>query len=174
MDREKLDYYLYETIKYLKNSTNPSKGVVAASLISNKKVIYATSEKFSDGKFIHAERNVLRKFIEKYGHLPEKNSIMVATLSPCSCQFANRVGNSCIQLLTGNDDEFINFKISKMHVGLLDPTQDISLFLNKGFKLTVTDKKNLIQLSKNLFSYFDSENNIDSISEFVKFALKDI
>ncbi len=165
MDAKYLDEHLRKSMRYSRESDNPNKGVVAAGLIFQDNIVYATSEKFSDGRSIHAERNVLREYKERYGTLPNNGAIMVATLSPCHCLSEYREGGSCIELLTGSDEEFPNFSIAQVYVGFIDPTQSIDSHLQNGFRLTKTTAQD---------QYFNPENYGKPIDEFVKQALNDI
>lgn len=140
-----LDYHLREAMIFLRESDNMHKGVVAACFTDGGKSVYATSEKYDDGRSIHAERNVIRTFLAKYGKLPDK-AALVTSLLPCTCNSQFREGGSCTEILLGNDPEFPNIVISHTHAGIIDETQNS----RDGFKFTLTTNKILKRKSYQL------------------------
>ena len=158
MEIKNLDFFLRNALINLKDSKNKRKGVVAAALIDADKFEYSTSEKIKGMIYIHAERNALNHYLKKYG-VPSKNSVMIISLSPCIKDSVSRDGKSCSSLLLGEDKDFFNSRIKRVHVGLIDPSQENEEFYKSlGFDLSVTSDKNLQNMCKNLYDYFLPEN----------------
>jgi pyrimidine deaminase RibD-like protein len=174
MDTENLDAHLRAAMVHLSTSDNQYRGVVAAGIISGDRVVYAISEKYPPKTAIHAERNALRAYRSRYGELPGEGSVLVATLSPCSAPSKNRRDAPCIDLLTGTDGEFSGLRVARVHVGLMDPTQDITAHLENGFSMTVTVDTELMEASRRLFSYFSPEKYGTAKDDFLRWALEDL
>ena len=168
-DTEKLDTYLWNTISFLKNSKNPYKGVVGACLTDGKELsAYSTSEKFPDGRSVHAERNAVREFVSKYD-IPSQEVILITSLSPCSEPSQFREGDPCISLLLGTDREFKNLPIVKTYIGKIDPTQKEGRL----YEHAVTKNKILIEKCDQLFQYFDPSTYGTPPQKFVEETLYD-
>ena len=90
-------------------------GMVGAAIISPGGKILMETSYSKDGKWVHAERSVIQKYIKKYGDLPD-GCTLVITLSPCNDKMYDRYGSSCESLLK-------EFGIKKVYYGYDDPSQ---------------------------------------------------
>jgi pyrimidine deaminase RibD-like protein len=169
-----LDRYLEGSLKYLKGSINPNKGVVSAALVSDDNVVYATSLE-QDGEWVHAERNALQQFVDRYG-MPSEDAAMVTSLSPCSQDMENRVGGSCTELLSA-ENNVLKDPISRIHSGKVDYVQvdNSDFYSERGFDFTLTDDSELQTACERLSNYFNPDiYGQVPIDDFVDHALRDI
>jgi hypothetical protein len=171
-----LDSYLQNALKYLRDLDNPRKGVVVAALIDRGGVCYATSEQQENGLWLHAERNVIRSYIARYGSISTAAAIVIS-LSPCIVQNSNkRSGDSCTKLLLGLDGNCLTTPLNRIHTGIVDAKQaDIDHYKKIGFQLTVTTNTVLMSACQKLYGYFSVENyGKASIVNYLDESLKDI
>ena len=90
-------------------------GMVAACLVRpDGEEIYGVNHVDSEGNRIHAERATLNA-----NDVHQEGSMMITTLSPCNRPMADRVGESCKDLL-----DYYGFGIEDIYCGYKDPTQD--------------------------------------------------
>ena len=90
-------------------------GLVAAAVIDPDHNVVASISTKEGGKWKHAERNAMEKYIKRHGAIPA-HSIVVTTLSPCANRMSERHGPSCTELL--NDSP-----ITRVYAGYRDPSQ---------------------------------------------------
>lgn len=152
-----LDYYLFQTIKYIKGEWfKPEVGFVSCAILSGSNVVYSTNTIEKGGKILHAERNALNKYRELFGKLND-NATVIVTLSPCIEFSKNRIGSSCTSLLLKNG-------IKKIHFGHLHDKQGtMDTYKKLGFMPTLTENTLLNSISKGLLQfYLDNKNGITS------------
>jgi pyrimidine deaminase RibD-like protein len=174
MEIKILDLHLKGALRNLRDSTNSNKGVVAACLISlPTRWVYATSERTDEGKYVHAERNALSKYLREYGD-PLPNSVMITSISPCKYESKSRAGCSCIDLLLGKDKDFKDYGIRRLHAGILDNnSRNLVSYSDLGFDISVSEKPSIELACSNLREYFNPEiRGKVNIQEFIENALK--
>lgn len=92
-------------------------GMVAAAVIDPQGRLVTGLNYLYGARRVHAERAAIDKYEAEYGDLP-RGSIVVTTLSPCSCEFNdNREGPSCSDLLNSKG-------VKLAYCGYKDPTQE--------------------------------------------------
>lgn len=153
-DRDYLDKILVELCQLIVDNQKENSdyyGMVGAAVVDNDNhVIQSTSYK-NKGKYVHAERAAIDKYVEQYGQL-EAGSIIVTTLSPCSRPIEDRYLDSCTSLI--NDSP-----IKKVYCGYSDPTQDKGEnYKRKKFHIEVTKNKKIKLLCKKFADTFLKEN----------------
>jgi pyrimidine deaminase RibD-like protein len=135
---KKLDNILHKLCELVVKGQHSDKdyGMVAAGILDPENKIVARTSKNVNGKWVHAERNAIEAYENKYGEVPE-DSIVITTLSPCNEHndgtAEERMGDSCT--------DYLNSKgIEKVYCGYMDPTQDND---NREFNIIETSDKKL-------------------------------
>lgn len=147
---DKLDKILIELCQliHVGQKENPEyNGLVAACVLDNDNNIVQSTSYEQDGKYVHAERAAINKYIKEIGPL-EGGSIIVTTLSPCSKEMGDRYSKSCTDLINSTP-------IKKVYCGYSDPTQDDSNdYLHKTFHVKVTRNKEIQSICKSFADKF--------------------
>lgn len=158
---ENLDEYLKLALDHLKEKwSEPKVGFVSCIIKDGKNVVFSTNTFEDNGKIVHAERNGIDLFEQKYGKI-SKNAIIVVTLSPCIVYSKNRIGSSCSSLLRDKE-------IKMLHFGYLHEKQgSLETYERLGFIPSVTKDLSLSSICENLLNLYlsnknDLMNNIDS------------
>jgi len=151
-EEKKLDKILSRLCKMiLKNLPKKSKGMVAACVLDPNNNRVSGISRYENGKWHHAERVAMEKYIKKFGDIP-KDSIIITTCSPCSEHMPDRYAESCSDLINKSP-------VRKVYCGIEDSTQPSK---NKKFDLTVTSNKNIRRLcEKFLETFTDQEENLE-------------
>lgn len=157
-----LDSYLLEALRFLRDSPDENKGVVAAGIIDGERKVYATSIRAEDGKrWKHAERAALEKYLLEFGELPSGNAVAVTTLSMCIRDSAQRAGASCSDLLLGRDGDFpLESPFKRVHVGYVDPLQaeSLEIYRELGFsEISVSREPKVALACEKISNYFSPE-----------------
>lgn len=147
---KKLDKVLLHLCKLVLEGqkTDPEKyGMVAAALLdTDNNIVTAINTKAGD-KRSHAERNVINKYLEQYGDIPD-GSIIVTTLSPCNEHedetAQERFGISCTDLINQSN-------VKKVYCGFIDPTQHED---QRDFTQLETENSSIRDLCKKFASTF--------------------
>lgn len=140
-------------------------GVVGAAVVDGDRCVVSPSKEL-DGKFLHAERNALESFRDKYGEI-SSDAVVVTTLSPCKHDDEHRVGESCTDML-------LDAGITEVYTGYIDPWQlSMEEYASCGMNVTETDDAVLFGACEALFEYFPltmhagEEVSIDSFVQSV-------
>lgn len=173
-----LDSYLEESLRYLRDSEIPRKGVVSAAIVDGDRISFGIPTPYEDTEYYyHAERNAVRNFLNSYGVLPSESAAIAISLSPCTenRKSKHRKGVCCSRLLLGKDPEYPNLEIKRVHVGFVDPWQVESLedYKDMGFNISVTQEPKLRKSCEKLFEYF-TDHYGDDIQEYLDTNLKEI
>ena len=114
-------------------------GMVAAAVLDpDQRLVMALNHAEGD-KDVHGERAAIRKYVDKYGEIPE-GSIIITTCSPCTEPMPERVGASCRDLISSTP-------VHKVYAGYRDPSQDTEPG-NKTYHLQITRNKKIQELCR--------------------------
>ena len=146
--QEELDAILARCCELVLNgqATDPDHwGMVAACVVlPTGEEVYGVNHVDSEGNRIHAERAALNAC-----EFTDGRSMIVTTLSPCNRPMADRVGESCTDLISHYD-----IGLENIYCGYKDPTQE-----EDGIEETNNPK--LRELCKQLADTFLKENFAD-------------
>ena len=131
---------------------NNKNGLVAASVVDGNRRVDATSS--FNGKWVHAERNAINKFIKQYGKISD-NAVIVTTLSPCVDPMSDRRGTSCSELISTTP-------IRRVYCGYRDPEHQE---LNNNLDISFTDNGHITSMCKAFADTFQKEHLSESTSE---------
>lgn len=131
-------------------------GLVGAAVVApGFPVIYDTTMETLSGKWRHAERSAIDKFITKFGDLPEE-TVIVTTLSPCFRDMSDRFGESCSDYLN-------ECGVKKVYTGLEDYThleKDPGYYDNTLFEIEVTKNKEIQEMCQRLLDRIEKTQQI--------------
>ena len=117
-------------------------GLVGACVVlPNGGEVYGVSHHDSEGNWVHAERAALNAC-----ETVDKDCMIVTTLSPCNRPMADRVGESCADMIAG-----YGIGLENVYCGYKDPTQDPG-------PCEETNNPKLRELCKRLADTFLKEN----------------
>lgn len=134
---------LHVTLDHLKERWfDDDVGIVAASLVTDKRIITATSTYVGNGKWNHAECNAL-SMLEK----DETIDLAVVNLSPCTSASHIRIHEPCSLLLEQH-------KVKRAHVGWMDIKQEQEANRAFDFDVELSSNYELQIISKNLYDLF--------------------
>lgn len=109
-------------------------GLVGSAIIDPKNNIIKRTSRFREGKWSHAEREVILDYRDKFGDI-SKNTILITTLSPCNELHTDpapsRRGESCTKLINTTG-------IKLVYSGYLDPSQGNNEYDERNFKLILS------------------------------------
>lgn len=156
------DDVLLQAILLLRDTwENPEVGIVAAAIVDPRfEPVFGVSLRTPSRRWLHAERNVLQEFENRYG-VPGQNALMITTLSPCTkVNSLSRAGKPCAQLL-------MEKRFRRVHTGCIDlcaaPRGDMD-YRPYGFELSLTDHpvcKRICDILCGLFSCYGQRINSD-------------
>ena len=141
-------------------------GMVAACVLDPDQKSSASTSVNREGKWAHAERMAIEKYVEQHGDIPE-GCIVITTLSPCSKPMNDRYGDSCEELLE-------SLGIKEIYCGYQDPTH------NTGYR--ITEHPRIQKICKKFADTFlprevheDSDNKTDlALNQFVNLAKQEL
>jgi pyrimidine deaminase RibD-like protein len=127
-----------------------SVGLVCAGIFDGDNEMIAPSISPETGKWIHAERNALNKFIQQFG-TPSSSAVVVTTLSPCVVELKSRIGDSCTELLeiTG---------LHTVHAGVLDSLQkdSLAIYRARSIEFSLTNDPLCKRVCERLLGMFET------------------
>jgi pyrimidine deaminase RibD-like protein len=132
--------------------SEPLKGLVAAGVYDGERYAIGTSEYVGDGRWRHAERVALDKFLSRFGQ-PSPTAIVVCTLAPCTHERSgSRIGESCALMLKNAD-------IAYFYVGAIDDASYPNTqrdYANLGLRFSTTDDPDLRSTCERLATLFST------------------
>jgi pyrimidine deaminase RibD-like protein len=114
-------------------------GMVAAAVLDPDQNCVAALNYRRGNKDVHGERAAIEAYEKRFGQIPE-GSIILTTCSPCTEPIADRLGNSCQDLISSTP-------VHKVYAGYRDPSQQTGPG-NKTYHLQITRNKKIQALCR--------------------------
>lgn len=138
-------------------------GMVAAAVLDpDNNCVAALNYRLGD-KDVHGERAAIEAYHRRFGEIPE-GSIILTTCSPCSEPMADRVGDSCKDLINSTP-------VHKVYAGYRDPSQDTET--NKTYHLQITRNPKIQALCQAFADTWLSDEQLDELSFMGSTCTKD-
>ena len=129
-------------------------GMVAAAVLDpDNNCVAALNYRVGD-KDVHGERAAIDAYEHRFGEIPE-GSIILTTCSPCSEPMADRVGESCTDLINSTP-------VHKVYAGYRDPSQNTET--DKTYHLQITKNKQIQALCQAFASTWLDQDQLNELS----------